>query len=65
MAFKRTQKMYDEAMLYEYAIGALGRKMRTVAELKRLMRERVKHQEEIGQLLVEVVIAKLEGTKVS
>jgi regulatory protein len=63
MAFKRTQKDYDEAMLYEYAIGALGRKMRTVAELKRLMRERVKHQEEIGQLLVEVVMAKLKEQK--
>jgi regulatory protein len=63
MAFKRTQKIYDEAMLYEYAIGALGRKMRTVAELKRLMRERVKHQDEIGQLLVEVVIAKLKEQK--
>ena len=63
MPFKRTEKEYDEAMLYEYAIGALGRKMRTVAELKRLMRERVKHQEEIGQLLVEVVVAKLKEQK--
>lgn len=63
MAFKRTQKIYDEAMLYEYAVGALGRKMRTVAELKRLMRERVKHQEEVGQLLVEVVVAKLKEQK--
>jgi regulatory protein len=63
MPFKRTQRVYDETMLYEYAIGALGRKMRTVAELKRLMRERVKHQEEIGQLLVEVVIAKLKKQK--
>jgi len=63
MAFKRTQKIYDEGMLYEYAVGALGRKMRTVAELKRLMRERVKHQEEVGQLLVEVVIAKLKEQK--
>jgi regulatory protein len=63
MAFKRSQKDYDEAMLYEYAVGALGRKMRTVAELKRLMRERVKHQEEIGQLLVEVVVAKLKEQK--
>lgn len=62
MAFKRTEKIYDEAMLYEYAVGALGRKMRTVAELKRLMRERVKSQEE-GQLLVEVVIAKLKEQK--
>ena len=62
MSFKRTQKIYDEAMLYEYAITALGRKMRTVAELKRLMRERVKQQEE-GQLLVEVVTAKLKEQK--
>jgi len=62
MGFKRTTKIYDEEMLYEYAVGALGRKMRTVAELKRLMRERVKAQEE-GQLLVEVVIAKLKEQK--
>ena len=63
MAFNRTNKIYDEAMLYEYAVGALGRKMRTVAELKRLMRERVKQQGEEGQLLVEVVIAKLKEQK--
>lgn len=63
MPFKSTQKIYDEALLYEYAIGALGRKMRTVAELKRLMRERVRHQEKAGQLLVEVVIAKLKEQK--
>ena len=42
MAFKRTAKTYDEARRDEYAVGAMGRKMRTVAELKRLMRERVK-----------------------
>ena len=63
MAFQRTPKDYDEDMLYEYAVGALGRKMRTVAELKRLMRERVKQQGEIGQLLVEVVVAKLKEQK--
>jgi len=62
MAFKRTPKIYDEAMLYEYAVGALGRKMRTVAELKRLMRERVKTQFD-GELLVEVVAAKLKEEK--
>ena len=62
MPFKRTEKVYDEAMLYEYAVRALGRKMRTVAELKRLMRERVKTQYD-GQLLVEVVIAKLKEQK--
>jgi regulatory protein len=63
MPFKRAPKIYDEAMLYQYAVGALGRKMRTVAELKRLMREKVRHQEEEGQLLVEVVIAKLKEQK--
>ena len=63
MAFRRTKKIYDETMLYEYAVGALGRKMRTVAELKRLMREKVRHQHEEGQLLVEVVIAKLKEQK--
>ena len=62
MPFKRTEKVYDETMLYEYAVRALGRKMRTVAELKRLMRERVKTQYD-GQLLVEVVIAKLKEQK--
>ena len=63
MPFKRAPKIYDVAMLYQYAVGALGRKMRTVAELKRLMREKVRHQEEEGQLLVEVVIAKLKEQK--
>jgi regulatory protein len=34
------QPPLDESALYDYAIGALGRKMRTVAELKRLLRNR-------------------------
>lgn len=38
LAFKRTGRSLNEAELYEYAIGALGRKMRSVAELKRLLR---------------------------
>ncbi len=41
MGFPRTKKQWDESALYEYAIGALGRRMRSVAELKRLMRVRV------------------------
>jgi regulatory protein len=40
MPFPRSKKLYDEAALYEYAVGALARRMRTVAELKRLMRQR-------------------------
>jgi len=63
MPLKRMPKIYDEAMLYEYAVGALSRKMRTVAELKRLMREKVRQQGEEGQLLVEIVIAKLKKQK--
>ena len=60
MAFQRTPKIYDEEALYEYAIGALGRQMRTVAEIKRLMRNRVKTQPE-GELLVEMVVIRLKA----
>ncbi len=59
MPFKRAQKTYDEESLYEYAIGALGRQMRTVAEIKRLMRRRAGDQPH-GELLVEVVVARLK-----
>jgi regulatory protein len=62
LSFKRPKKTYDEAALYEYAVGALGRQMRTVAELKRLMRLRVE-KDEHGALLVEVVIARLKEQK--
>ena len=47
--------------MYEYAVGALARRMRTVAELKRLMRARVEEAEsEYGQTLVELVIRRLK-----
>ena len=62
MSFQRTRKIYDEQMLYEYAIGALGRRMRTVAELKRLMRQKVLEQPH-AELLVDVVIARLKEQK--
>ncbi|HMC31931.1 MAG TPA: RecX family transcriptional regulator [Candidatus Angelobacter sp.] len=62
MAFKRSKKIYDENSLYDYAVGALGRRMRTVAELKRLMRQRVE-KDEIGHLLVEMVILRLKDQK--
>lgn len=61
MSFART-KISDEATLYEYAVGALGRKMRSVAELKRLMRQRLPPGEE-GEALVEAVITKLKDQK--
>ena len=59
MPFRRSKKTYDEAMLYDYAIGALGRRMRSVAELKRLLRQRVSNQEE-GPALMEAVITRLK-----
>src|SRR5271165_1139722 len=59
MPFKRAQRTYDEESLYEYGIGALGRQMRTVAGIKRLMRRRVGNQPH-GDLLVEVVVARLK-----
>jgi regulatory protein len=61
MAF-RAGKSHDEASLYEYAIGALGRRMRSVAELKRLLRRRVR-EEENGELMVDCVIARLKEQK--
>ncbi len=62
MPFRRSPKIYDEEMLYEYAVGALGRQMRTVAEIKRLMRNRVKTQPE-GELLVEMVVIRLKAQR--
>lgn len=59
MKFSRQTKVYDAGMLYESAVNALARKMRTVAELKRLLRMRVSKQEN-GEVLIEAVIQKLK-----
>ena len=61
MAFK-TRKLTDAGALYEYAVGALGRKMRSVAELKRLLRQRVT-PDESGEAMVEAVVLKLKEQK--
>jgi regulatory protein len=62
MAFSRPRKKYySEGELYEYAVGALARRMRTVAELKRMMRTRVEDAEsEYGQTLIELVTRRLK-----
>ncbi len=62
MAFARPKKrFYTEDELYEYAVGALARRMRTVAELKRLFRSRIEDAEsEYGTTLVELVIRRLK-----
>src|SRR5258708_40083501 len=62
MSFPRPKKRtYSEDELYEYAVGALARRMRTVAELKRLMRARVEEAAtEYGQTLIELGIRRLK-----
>jgi regulatory protein len=60
MAFARPRKTDSEDELYQYAVGALARRMRSVAELKRLLRPRVEADTENGQTLVELVIRRLK-----
>jgi len=62
MTFSRPKrKQYSEDELYEYSVAALSRRMRTVAELKRLMRARVEDPEsEYAETLVELVIRRLK-----
>jgi regulatory protein len=52
----------DEQALYSYAVYTLGRKMRTVAELKRLMRRRVEPGES-GEAKMHAVVARLMENK--
>jgi regulatory protein len=62
MPFSRPKKkQYSEDELYTYAVGALARRMQTVAELKRKMRARVDDAEsEYGKTLIELVIRRLK-----
>jgi regulatory protein len=60
MSFPRPKKTDSENELYEYAVGALGRRMLSVAELKRRLRPRVDAETEYGQTLVELVIRRLK-----
>jgi regulatory protein len=50
--FKRPKKNLDESSLYEYAIGALSRKMRAVAELKRLLRWRCPEEATVSSVII-------------
>jgi regulatory protein len=60
MSFKPRKKPepLDEPALYQYAVGALGRQMRTVTELKRLMSRRVEAGE-TGEVKIAAVVARL------
>jgi len=60
MAFQRAKKRepVGEAGLFEYAVGTLARKMRTVRDLKRLMKARALDGAE-GERDIDAVIARL------
>ena len=60
MPFPRPRKTESEEELYQYAVGALGRRMRSTAELKRLLRRKVEAETEYGQTLVELVVRRLK-----
>ena len=64
MAWKapKVREPLDEAALYEYAVGALARRMRTVAELRRLMRTRVE-KGETGEARVDGVLERLKAQR--
>jgi regulatory protein len=55
---RKTAAPLDEEALYNYAVKMLGQQMRTVAELKRLLRRRVE-KSEAGEATVEAVVARL------
>jgi len=62
MAFarpKRKREPLGEAALFEYAVGALARRMRTVRDLKRLMRTRAE-EGEAGERAMDRVVARLK-----
>jgi regulatory protein len=59
MGFPR-RKLETENELYDYAVGALARRMRSIAELKRLLRAKVDAESEIGQTLMELVVRRLK-----
>jgi regulatory protein len=61
MAFGRARKVLTEEELYDYAVGALARRMRSVAELKRLLRNKVEANTEFGQTLVELIVVRLKN----
>ncbi|MGH9568340.1 MAG: regulatory protein RecX [Candidatus Angelobacter sp.] len=58
MPFRKPRKIYSNTELYDYAVGALGRRMRTVAELKRLLRNRC-----ADSAIIEQVVLRLKDQK--
>lgn len=58
---RRPRKFADETSLYEYAVGALARRMRSVAELKRLLRQRAAGDN--PEALIERVVLRLKDQR--
>src|SRR5947207_748962 len=54
------KKLSSEDELYQYAVAALARRMRSVAELKRLLRVKVEADTEYGRTLVELIVRRLK-----
>jgi regulatory protein len=64
MAFARPKKRepLTEEALFDYAVGALARKMRTVRDLKRLMRTRAE-EGEAGESAMDRIVVRLKDLK--
>jgi regulatory protein len=56
---RKPPTLLDDESLYDYAVKLLGQQMRTVAEVKRLVRRRVEPGEP-GEVKIESVIARLK-----
>ena len=65
MAFARAKKKSEplsEEALFEYAVGALARKMRTVRDLKKLMRSRAE-EGDAGEQAMDRIVTRLKELK--
>jgi regulatory protein len=64
MAFARPKKRepVGEAGLFDYAVGVLARKMRTVRDLRRLMKNRAE-EGEAGERAMDAVVVRLKELK--
>jgi regulatory protein len=58
MRTSNPKPIFDEESLYEYAVRALASRMRSVAEIKKLLRRRAAGED--PELLIDVVIARLK-----
>jgi regulatory protein len=56
----RPRALETEQELYDYAVSLLARRMRTIAELKTRLRQKVDSGTEIGKTLVSLVIRRLK-----